>query len=76
MKNGVNFVARLGVVLRLHGTKESSSTHLLPNFFKPILDSRLEPLQHHAIGTLDLAVSSRVGDCGPVHTDVMPITEV
>jgi len=33
-------------------------------------------LQYHAIGTLDLANSLGVGYCGPVHTDVMPFTEV
>jgi len=33
MKNGVYFVALLGVVLKLPRTKECSSTHLLPNFF-------------------------------------------
>jgi len=34
------------------------------------------PLQDHALGSFDLAVSSRVSYCGPVHTDVMPVTEV
>jgi len=33
-------------------------------------------LQNHAVGTLDLAVISRVSYCRPVHTDVMPITKV
>jgi hypothetical protein len=33
-------------------------------------------LQNHAVGTLDLAVSSRVGYCGPVHADVMLIAEI
>ena len=33
-------------------------------------------MQNHVVGTLDLAVSSRVCYCRPVHTDVMPITEV
>ena len=33
MKNGVYFVALLGVVLKLHRTEESSLTHFLPNFF-------------------------------------------
>ena len=33
-------------------------------------------MQNHAIGTLDLAVSSRVSYCRPVHTDVMLIIEV
>jgi len=33
MKNGVYFVALLGVVLKLHRTKESSSSYFLPNFF-------------------------------------------
>ena len=32
-------------------------------------------MPNHAVGTLDLAVSSRVGYCGPVHTDVMLIAE-
>ena len=41
-----------------------------------VVDPRFEPLQNHAVGTLDLAVSSRVGHCRPVHTDVMPIAEV
>ena len=36
MKNGVYFVALLGVVLKLYTTKESSSTHFLPNFFKQL----------------------------------------
>jgi len=34
MKNGVYLVALLGVVLKVHRTEESSSTHFLPNFFK------------------------------------------
>ena len=33
MKNGVYFVALLGIGLKLHRTKESSSTHFLPNFY-------------------------------------------
>jgi len=33
-------------------------------------------LQNHVVGMLDLAVSSRVGYCRPVHTDVMLIAEV
>ena len=33
MKNGVNFVALLGVIIKLHRTEESSSIHFLPNFF-------------------------------------------
>ena len=33
-------------------------------------------MQNHVVGTLDLAVSSRVGYCRLVHTDVMPVTEV
>jgi len=33
-------------------------------------------LQNNTVGTLDLAVSSRVSYCRPVHTDVMSVTEV
>jgi len=33
-------------------------------------------LQYHAFGSFDLAISSRVSYCGPVHTDVTPVAEV
>ena len=36
MKNGVYFVALLGVVLKLHRTEESTSTHFLPNLFNQL----------------------------------------
>jgi hypothetical protein len=33
-------------------------------------------LKDHAIGMLDLAISSRVGDCRSVHMDVVMVVEV
>ena len=33
-------------------------------------------MKDHAIGTLDLAVSSRMGDCGQIHADVVVVAEV
>ena len=33
-------------------------------------------MQNLVVGTLDLAISSRVGYCRPFHTDVMLIAEV
>ena len=33
-------------------------------------------MQDHAVGSFDLAVSSRVSYCRPVHTDVVSVTEV
>ena len=34
MKNGVNFVALLGIILKIHRTEDSSSIHFLLNLFK------------------------------------------
>ena len=41
-----------------------------------IEDPWLEALENHTIGALDLAVGSRVGNRGPIHTDVMLVAEV
>ena len=49
---------------------------LLAKLLQPVVDSGLEPLQDHTVGSLDLAVSSRVSYGGPIHTDVMLVAEV
>ena len=43
MKHGVYFVALLGVVLKLHRTDESFSTHFLPNIFNRLYILGLSP---------------------------------
>jgi hypothetical protein len=48
----------------------------LAELLQPVVDSRFESLQNNVIGTLDLAVGSRVSYCRPVDMDVMPVTEV
>jgi hypothetical protein len=35
-----------------------------------------EALQYHAVSSLDLPICTWVGDCGPVHADVIIIIEI
>jgi hypothetical protein len=39
-------------------------------------DSRLQALQDHVVGPLDLSIGSWVSDGGPIHTDVAIIAEL
>jgi hypothetical protein len=39
-------------------------------------DSRLQALQDHVVGPLDLLIGSWVSDGGPIHTDATIITEL
>ena len=44
-------------------------------FVESVEDARLESLEDHAIGTLDLTVGARVSDRGPVNSDVVPVLQ-
>ena len=44
--------------------------------FESVEDAELESLEDHAIGSLDLTISTRVSDQGPIDPDVISITEV
>ena len=41
-----------------------------------VVDSRLQSLQNHAVGTLDLPIRHGVSHGGPVHPDVVILAEV
>jgi hypothetical protein len=53
MKKGVNPVAQLSVVRRLHSTDGSSATHLA---LHPLEDSQLHALQNHVVRPLNLPI--------------------
>ena len=44
--------------------------------FESVEDTGLESLEDHAIGPLDLIVSTRVSNQGPIDPDIVSITEV
>jgi hypothetical protein len=39
-------------------------------------DAGLYPLQYHAVRALDLPVCTRMGNCSPVHADVIVDTKI
>jgi hypothetical protein len=69
-------VARLGVVLRLQTTEGSSFIHRLPNLLGVVVDPRFKSLQNHTVGSLHLPIRHGVSYDGPVHMDVVVLTEV
>ena len=87
----MNLVDRFGVVLRLQRIAGTSVTHrpiyllsrskmrgLSPwrTNVESVKDAWLKSLEDHAIGTLDLTISTWMSDRGPVDPDVISITEV